>query len=159
MTTNVLFVCIHNSARSQMAEAFLNRDCGGRFVAWSAGIEPGTLNPLVVAAMREKGIDISGNATKSVADMLRSGTVFEYVITVCDETSAERCPTFPGTTKRLHWGFADPSALSGTPEEKLGRTRAIRDEIERRVAAWCASSCAAPAALQQTSTETRGPAS
>jgi arsenate reductase len=144
MTTNVLFVCIHNSARSQMAEAFLNRDCGGRFVALSAGIEPGKLNPIVVAAMEEKGIDISGNKTKRVAEMLASGKAFEYVITVCDETSAERCPTFPGKTKRLHWGFPDPSALQGTPEEKLARTRAIRDEIERKVAAWCALTCAVP---------------
>jgi arsenate reductase len=144
MTTNVLFVCIHNSARSQMAEAFLNRDCKGRCVALSAGIEPGMLNPIVVEAMREKGIDLSGNKTKSVADMLQSGTAFDYVITVCDETSAERCPTFPGTTKRLHWGFPDPSALQGTHAERLGRTRAIRDDIERTVAAWCSLCCAGP---------------
>ncbi len=149
MTTNVLFVCIHNSARSQMAEAFLNRDCGGRFVALSAGIEPGKLNPIVVEAMKEKGIDISGSATKSVADMLKSGKEFEYVITVCDETSAERCPTFPGKTKRLHWGFPDPSALQGTPADKLARTRAIRDEIARKVADWCALTCAPATSAQR----------
>jgi arsenate reductase len=142
MSTNVLFVCIHNSARSQMAEAFLNRSCGGRFVAMSAGIEPGKLNPIVVEVMKEKGIDISGNKTKSVADMLKAGTPFEYVVTVCDETSAERCPTFPGKTKRLHWGFPDPSALQGTPDQKLARTRAIRDEIERKITDWCAVTCA-----------------
>jgi arsenate reductase len=127
-----------------MAEAFLNRDCGGRFVALSAGIEPGKLNPIVVQAMKEKGIDISGNKTKSVAEMLASGQAFEYVITVCDETSAERCPTFPGKTTRLQWGFPDPSALQGTPEQKLAHTRTIRDEIERKVAAWCALTCSVP---------------
>jgi arsenate reductase len=146
MSTNVLFVCIHNSARSQMAEAFLNRACASRFTALSAGIEPGTLNPIAVEAMREKGIDISGHMTKSVADMLASGTAFAYVITVCDETSAERCPTFPGRTTRLHWGFADPSALQGTPAEKLARTRTIRDEIAKKVAEWCAVSCSQGAA-------------
>jgi arsenate reductase len=125
-----------------MAEAFLNRACAGRFTAFSAGIEPGRLNPVVVAAMREKGIDISGNRTKSVAEMIASGLPFAYVITVCDEASAERCPAFPGATRRLHWGFPDPSALQGGPEEKLARTRGIRDEIERRIAAWCASACA-----------------
>ncbi len=149
MSTNVLFVCIHNSARSQMAEAFLKRACGNRFVAMSAGIEPGKLNPIVVTAMLEVGIDISGHATKSVAEMLSSGRAFEYVITVCDETNAERCPTFPGTTKRLHWGFPDPSALPGTPEEKLGRTRGIRDAIARQVAAWCALTCSVGNPQQQ----------
>jgi arsenate reductase len=138
--TSVLFVCIHNSARSQMAEAFLNRIGAGRFTAESAGIEPGRLNPVVVEAMREKGIDISGNATKSVAGMLTAKRSFDYVITVCDETSAERCPTFPGgKTIRLHWGFPDPSAFHGSPEEKLARTRSVRDEIERKIQGWCAA--------------------
>jgi arsenate reductase len=145
-TNNVLFVCIHNSARSQMAEAFLNRACASRFTALSAGIEPGQLNPIVVEAMREKGIDISGHKTKSVADMLASDTAFAYVITVCDEASAERCPIFPGQARRLHWGFPDPSALQGTPAEKLARTRMIRDEIAKKVAEWCAVSCTQGAA-------------
>ncbi|MGH7953493.1 MAG: arsenate reductase ArsC [Limisphaerales bacterium] len=92
---NVLFVCIHNSARSQMAEAFLNQICGDEFEAHSAGLEPGKLNPIVVEAMKEVGIDISGNQTKAVFDMFKSGKMFSYVITVCDETSAERCPIFP----------------------------------------------------------------
>src|ERR1041384_7386349 len=95
---NVLFVCIHNSARSQMAEAFLKQTCPDEFEAHSAGLEPGTLNPIVVEAMREIGIDISGNQTKAVFDMVRSGQSFAYVITVCDEASAERCPIFPGIT-------------------------------------------------------------
>jgi arsenate reductase len=141
MKKNVLFVCIHNSARSQMAEAFLKRACGGEFEVFSAGLEPGKLNPLVVEVMKEAGIDISGNATKAVSDMVKSGKVFSYVITVCDETSAERCPVFPGGTKRLHWGFKDPSGFSGTEEERLGRTREIRDEINAKVEEWCGEVC------------------
>jgi arsenate reductase len=146
MKTKVLFVCIHNSARSQMAEAFLRHHCGERFEAHSAGIEPGKLNPVVVEAMRERGIDISRSATKSVFDYMKAGTPFEYVITVCDETSAERCPVFPGITKRLHWGFPDPSAIQASPEAKLARTREIRDMIEKQVRGWCGEVCPAPLA-------------
>lgn len=138
MKETVLFVCIHNSARSQMAEAFLNKLAGDRIAAESAGIEPGKLNPIVVEAMREIGIDISGNETRSVADVIASGRSFNYVITVCDETSAERCPLFPGGAKRLHWGFPDPSAFEGSPQEKLVRTREVRDLIRAKVEAWCA---------------------
>ena len=137
----VLFVCIHNSARSQMAEAFLNRICPEDFFAQSAGIEPGKLNPIVVQAMQENGIDISRNQTKSVADFIARKEHFDYVITVCDETSAERCPVFPGQTTRLHWGFPDPSSFIGTPEEKLARTRQVRDTIEVRIKSWCAEMC------------------
>jgi arsenate reductase len=145
MKANVLFVCIHNSARSQMAEAFLNRICGGEFEAHSAGLEPGNLNPIVVEAMREIGIDISGNKTKSVMDMFKSGKTFQYVITVCDETSAERCPIFPGVTKRLHWSFPDPSGFPGTHDEKLAKTREIRDTIKKKIEAWCVEMCGQPA--------------
>lgn len=137
----ILFVCIHNSARSQMAEAFLNQLCGEQFAAQSAGIEPGRLNPIVVQAMREIGIDISANQTKSVDSMLASGKQFDYVITVCDETSAERCPVFPGSTQRLHWGFPDPSAIQGDDGAKLARTREIRDLIKARIEQWCAEVC------------------
>ena len=146
MKKNVLFVCIHNSARSQMAEAFLKEMCGAEFAAHSAGIEPGRLNPVVVEAMREIGIDISGNQTKTVADMINSGKTFAYVITVCDETSAERCPIFPGVTKRLHWGFPDPSAFQGAPEQKLARTREVRDAIRRKIEQWCDETCSVGAA-------------
>src|SRR5437868_3819328 len=125
MMKKVLFICIHNSARSQMAEAFLNRICGDQFEAHSAGLEPGKLNPIVVEAMQEIGIDISRNQTKAAFDVIKSGKSFAYVITVCDETSAERCPIFPGVTARLHWSFPDPSALRGTHEEKLALTREI----------------------------------
>ena len=134
---SVLFVCVHNSARSQIAEAWMNRLCSDRFEAQSAGLEPGKLNPLVVQVMKEVGIDISQNRTKSVFDFVKAGKLFAYVITVCDETSAERCPVFPGVTKRLHWSFPDPGSLTGTPEENLERVRSIRDTIRASVEQWC----------------------
>lgn len=146
MKKRVLFVCIHNSARSQMAEAFLNQICGEEFEAHSAGLEPGKLNPIVVEAMREIGMDISGNPTKAVFDMFKSGKIFAYVITVCDEASAERCPIFPGVTKRLHWSFPDPSSMQGTHEEKLAKTREVRDTIKAKIEAWCAEICPLAAA-------------
>ena len=130
---SVLFVCVHNSARSQMAEAFLKQIGCAYFDAESAGVEPGNLNPLVVESMKGIGIDISRNETKDVFDFVRSGKRFHYVVTVCDDAGAERCPIFPGVTERLHWGFADPSTLTGTREEKLARIGAIRDAIGLRV--------------------------
>ena len=142
----VLFICIHNSARSQMAEAWLNEICGEFFQAQSAGLEPGTLNPLAVAVMQEVGIDISQKKTQAVFDVLRSDQLFAYVVTVCDETSAEKCPIFPGPARRLHWSFADPSRVAGTPEEKLAQVRRIRDEIRTRIEQWCAEVCRPEAA-------------
>ncbi|MGZ6210488.1 MAG: arsenate reductase ArsC [Syntrophales bacterium] len=133
----VLFVCVHNSARSQMAEAWMNHICGDQFQAESAGLEPGSLNPLAVATMREVGIDISGKKTRSVFDIFKSGEVFSYVITVCDESAAERCPIFPGPANRLHWSFTDPSALQGTEQEKRMRMREIRDAIRGKVEVFC----------------------
>lgn len=131
--TKVLFLCVHNSARSQMAKAFLDKHGEGRFETDSAGIEPGKLNPYVVRAMREVGIDISGNATKSVFDLQKAGRAFDVVVTVCSPEAAERCPTFPGLSKRLHWPFADPSTFSGDDEEIMTRVREVRDQIERAV--------------------------
>ena len=145
MKKRVLFVCIHNSARSQMAEAFLNKICPDDFEAHSAGLEPGKLNPIVVEAMQEIGIDISGKPTKGVFDYIKSGTMFAYVITVCDEASAERCPIFVGITKRLHWSFPDPSSVQGTHEEKLAMTRTVRDTIKAKIESWCAEMCGATA--------------
>jgi arsenate reductase (thioredoxin) len=142
----VLFICIHNSARSQMAETFLNQICGSEFEAQSAGLEPGKLNPIVVEAMGELGIDISQNPTKAVFDFVKSGQSFTYVITVCDETSAERCPIFPGVTTRLHWGFPDPSSFPGTHEERLAGTRKVRDAIKAKIEAWCDEVCATKSA-------------
>jgi ACR3 family arsenite transporter len=141
MKKKVLFICIHNSARSQMAEAFLNRMCGGQIEACSAGLEPGKLNPLVVEVMRETGLDISGNQTKSVFDMVKSGAMFDYVVTVCDEAGAERCPIFPGAGQRLHWGFPDPSAFRGSQAEVLRKTREVRDAVKQKIEQWCAEVC------------------
>jgi arsenate reductase len=124
-----------------MAEAFLNARCADHFIAGSAGLEPGALNPLAVAAMREAGIDISQNRTKSVTDVLASGREYSYVVTVCDETSAERCPTFPGESRQLHWSFRDPAALEGSWDERLAETRRIRDAIAARIEQWCGEIC------------------
>jgi arsenate reductase len=133
----VLFVCVHNSARSQIAEAFLNALAGDRFEAMSAGLEPGTLNPLVVEVMKEVDIDISRNQTKSAFDLFKKGELFSYVVTVCDAASAEQCPLFPGLlTAQIHWSFADPSSFIGTHEEKLAQTRAVRDAIKAKIEEW-----------------------
>ncbi len=128
----VLFVCEHNSARSQMAEAYLNRFGGDRFFAESAGLKPGILNSFVVKLMKEEGIDISSNKTKSVFDFFKAGKTYDYVVTVCDKGS-ERCPLFPGKVVRLHWSFPDPSKVEGTEEKKLEKIRKIRDDIKRKV--------------------------
>ena len=129
----VLFVCVHNSARSQMAEAFLKKYAGDSFEVESAGLEAGVLNPIVVEAMQEVGIDISANKTKEAYQFLKQGKTFHYVITVCDEASAERCPIFPGVSQRMHWGFSDPSSFHGTHNEKLTKTREVRDLIKSKV--------------------------
>lgn len=131
----VLFVCVHNSARSQMAETFLNKIAGDRFEASSAGLEPGTINPLVVAVMKEEGYDLSSNTTTSVFELFKTGESFSFVIAVCDE-AAEQCPIFPGKARRINWSFPDPSQFEGTHEEKLAKTRAVRDEIERAIIAF-----------------------
>ena len=134
----VLFVCIHNSARSQMAEALLNHLAGDRFIAESAGLEPGKLNPLAVEAMKGMGIDISQKGTQDVFDLYKQGRRFNYVVTVCDEANGERCPLFPGISKKLHWGFPDPSTLQGTFEEKLLKTIEICNQIKTQIQKWLA---------------------
>ncbi len=134
--TTVLFLCIHNSARSQMAAAYLKQLGGDRFDVESAGLEPGTLNPLAIAAMRADGIDISRNATQSVFELSRQGRRFHYVISVCDAAAAERCPVFPGAASRLSWSFADPSTFEGTDAERVAKTIAVRDEIRAAVRRW-----------------------
>lgn len=143
MKQKVLFICVHNSARSQMAAALLNRACGDVFQAESAGLEPGTLNPLAVEALREIEIDISQNKTRTVFDVFNSGELFAYIITVCDETNAERCPIFPGFTKRLHWFFPDPASFRGPREARLEQTRHVRALIAAKVDEWCAEVCGA----------------
>ncbi|MEO8398745.1 MAG: arsenate reductase ArsC [Ignavibacteriaceae bacterium] len=132
----VLFVCVHNSARSQMAEAFLNKLGEKIFIAESAGLEPGILNPVVVEAMKEIDIDISQNKTKSVFYIYQQEKMFHYVVTVCDESSAEKCPIFPGVVKKIHWGFEDPSAATGSYENKLIKTRIVRDKIKSKIEEW-----------------------
>lgn len=129
----VLFICIHNSARSQMAEAFMRKYGEERFVAESAGLEPGTINPLVVEVMNEEGIDLADKGTNSVYDYYRDGRSYDYVITVCSKDAAERCPIFPGGGKRLHWPFDDPSKVKGTYEEKLVEVRRIRNAIREQI--------------------------
>jgi arsenate reductase (thioredoxin) len=137
LTTKILFVCVQNSARSQIAEALANQLCGPDVHAYSAGIEPGSLNPLAVEVMQESGVDISLRQTKSVFDIYRAGMLFNYVVTVCDEASAERCPVFPGITKRLHWSFPDPAAFEGSHDEKLAQARVVRDQIKAKVEELC----------------------
>ncbi|HUO77904.1 MAG TPA: arsenate reductase ArsC [Thermodesulfovibrionales bacterium] len=134
--TQVLFVCIHNSARSQMAQAFLNTIAGDRFIAESAGIEAGVLNPLAVEAMAEVGIDISQNTTRRAFDLLKSGRHFQYVITVCDAVNAQKCPVFPGAIQHIHWSFPDPAQLQGTHDEKMKEVRKIRDSIKEKIEWW-----------------------
>lgn len=116
-----------------MAEAFLNFLAGDKYYSESAGLEPGTLNPLVVQSMLEVGLDISDKKTNDVFDFLKEGRKYDYVITVCDETSGEKCPYFPGNSKRLHWSFDDPSKLTGSEEEKLERIKIIRDKIKEKI--------------------------
>ena len=131
--TKVLFVCVHNSARSQMAEAFLNTLAGEHFYAESAGLEPGNLNPYVIQVMKEAGIEISNNKIDSVFDFFKEGRLYDYVITVCDAVKAEQCPVFPGLTLRLNWSFANPADFTGTDEEILAETRKVRDQIKRKI--------------------------
>jgi arsenate reductase len=135
----VLFVCVHNSARSQMAEAYLRNYGGKRFVAESAGLEPGEINPLVVEVMKEEGIDLSDKRTSSVYEFYKEGRSYDFVITVCGKDAAERCPIFPGGGKHLHWPFDDPSKAAGTHDEKLSEVRRIRDEIRLRVQSFLGS--------------------
>jgi arsenate reductase (thioredoxin) len=123
---SVLFLCVHNSARSQMAEGMLRARGGDRFDAHSAGNEATQVRPLAVVAMDEIGVDISSQRSKSVADYL--GRSFDYAITVCDDAK-EACPYFPGASHQLHWRFDDPSAATGSDEDRLAEFRRVRDEI------------------------------
>jgi arsenate reductase len=116
-----------------MAEAFLKKFGAGRFEAESAGLEPGKLNPYVVRAMAEKGIDISKNPTKSVFDLFNEKRVYQMVVTVCSREAAEKCPIFPGLSEKLHWPFADPSGFTGNDDEIMNQVRQVRDRIEEAV--------------------------
>jgi arsenate reductase (thioredoxin) len=132
----VLFVCVHNSARSQMAEELLRKIAGNRFDVESAGLEPGVLNPHVIEVLKEEGIDITGKKTKSAFELLKAGRYYTYVITVCDETSAGACPVFPSCEERFHWSFPDPSKFAGTYEEKIEQVREIKNQIKAKIEEW-----------------------
>lgn len=130
----VLFICVHNSARSQMAEAYLRQMAGEGLTVESAGLDPTVVNPLVVAVMAEEGIDLSGKKTQKVFDLFRDGRLFDAVVTVCEESLEGQCPVFPGVTHRLHLPFPDPAAVTGTDEERLAQVRRIRDAIKESMA-------------------------
>jgi arsenate reductase (thioredoxin) len=128
--TRVLFLCTHNSARSQMAEGLLRELGGDRFEVHSAGTEASLVRPLAIQVMDEIGVDISAQESKTLNRYL--GDPFDYVVTVCDEAN-EACPFFPGAKERLHWSLPDPSAAEGTEEERLVVFRSVRDQIRDRV--------------------------
>ena len=130
MKTKVLFLCTHNSARSQMAEGLLRHLAGDRFEVTSAGTEATHVRPLAIRAMDELGIDISGQESKTLDRYL--GDTFDYVITVCDDAN-EACPVFPGAKRRLHWSFEDPAQARGSEEERLRVFQSVRDEIKERI--------------------------
>jgi arsenate reductase (thioredoxin) len=125
----VLFICTHNSSRSQMAEGLVNHDLAGKVQAFSAGTDPTFVNPLAVAAMGDLGIDISRQRSKSLDEFVDEK--FDFVITLCDH-AAESCPVFFGGTQRMHMGFPDPAAVTGTEEEKLLFFRKLRDQIRKK---------------------------
>ncbi len=129
----VLFLCTGNSARSQMAEGFLRTYGGNDFEVYSAGTDPKGLHPLAVETMREIGIDISGHQSKSLERFLSQR--FDYIITVCDR-ARDHCPTFPGDNERIHWGFEDPAAVTGTRAEQIAVFRRVRNEISERLRVW-----------------------
>jgi len=135
--TRVLFLCTGNSARSQMAEAFLRKYAGERFEAHSAGLEPKGNHPLTIKVMQEAGLDMSGHTSKGFETYLGK-LLFQYLITLCDDAE-KNCPTtWPGVSNRLHWHFEDPAAFVGTDAEKLARFRQVRDQIDQKVKTWVA---------------------
>jgi len=135
MKKRVLFICEHNSARSQIAAAYLRKYGSDDYDVESAGLEPTELNPLAVAVMREVGIDISDQKPQSVFGLFKLGKLYQTIITVC-QPAADKCPIFPGVAKRLHWPFDDPAQFTGTWEQKLSQTRQVRDQIEDTIKEW-----------------------
>jgi arsenate reductase len=130
----ILFICVHNSGRSQMAEAYLKKMAGDKYDVESAGLEPAErINPLVVEVMQEEGIDISANKIQSVFELFKSGRLYNHVITVCSSASEAKCPVFAGITKRWNWPFPDPAAVEGTEAEKLQKVREIRNMIKDKL--------------------------
>ena len=129
----VLFLCTHNSARSQMAEGFLRSLAGDRFDVTSAGTEATRVHPLAIRAMADVGIDLRGHTSKVVDELVEQP--WDYVITVCDAAN-EACPVFPRKSNRLHWSFEDPSQATGSDEQRLEVFRRVRDQIKRRITDW-----------------------
>jgi arsenate reductase (thioredoxin) len=140
MKEQVLILCTGNSARSQMAEGLLRTLARDRFEVFSAGSKPSTVNPLAIAAMDERGIEIRWQRSKHLNEYLAQP--FDYVITVCDN-AAETCPLFPGSARRIHWSFPDPAAVDGTEAERLASFRQVRDDIEAKLKAWLATPASA----------------
>ena len=132
----VLFLCTGNSARSQMAEAFLREYGGDRFESFSAGLEPKEINPFTIQVMQEKGISLQRQYSKPLSEYSNK-VQFDWLITVC-ANAEERCPFFPGMGSRLHWPFDDPAAFEGTRQEKLEKFRSVRDAIEAKIKEWLA---------------------
>ena len=130
----VLFICVHNSARSQMAEEYVRLYGGEDFSVESAGLSPTTVNPLVKEVMAEEGIDLSAKQTRKAFDLYKAGKTYDYVVTVCSESVEEQCPVFPGVTHRLHLPFPDPAQVAGDHEQKLAQVRAIREAIKAKMA-------------------------
>lgn len=135
MREHVLILCTGNSARSQMAEGLLRNMAGERFLVYSAGNKPSTVNPFAIQVMRERGIDISHHRSKHLSEF--ANQLFTYVITVCDDM-AENCPIFPGRAQRIHWSIPDPAKCAGSDDEKLEACRQARDAIEQHLTAWLA---------------------
>lgn len=129
----VLFVCIHNSARSQIAEELLRKYGGEEFVVESAGFESAALNPLAVEVLKEEGIDIEGKKTNNIFDFFKEGRRYNFVITVCDKGRAQKCPLFPGLTMRLNWDFEDPSTFGGSEKEKIEKMQVVKGQIKTEV--------------------------
>jgi arsenate reductase (thioredoxin) len=140
-TVRVLFLCTHNSSRSQMAEGFLRALATERYAVASAGTEKRSVHPLAIQAMAERGIDISGHTSKLYSDLPPAR--WDYLITVCDDAN-ERCPFVPGTMTRLHWSFEDPSQATGSEEARLAVFRRVRDQIEARITQWLSRPQATP---------------
>ncbi|TGC07493.1 arsenate reductase ArsC [Methanolobus halotolerans] len=131
--TKVLFICVHNSGRSQIAEEYLKRIAGDKFEVESAGLEPTQIDPFVQKVMEEDGFDLTDKKTQSAWDLFRKGKLYKYVITVCNKAYEKDCPIFPRPYIQLNWPYPDPESFNGTDEEKLAQVRSLRDSIKKRV--------------------------
>jgi arsenate reductase (thioredoxin) len=133
MKKKVLFICVHNSARSQIAEELLRKYGGDTFETESAGLEPTEVNPLVIEVMKEEGVDLTNKKTQSVFDVVKRKTFFGYVVTVCDRQSEKKCPVFPGVPMRMHWDLVNPEDYTGTYEQRLEKVRNLKEKIKELV--------------------------